>query len=74
MPAVVAGANVSLQARTHEYVEVTDAETGVADFNLLPAGDYTLFARWEQGTEIADEFRVADDGNDNGITGEGGEA
>jgi DNA gyrase subunit B len=33
-----------------------------------------LFARWEQGTEIADEFRVADDGNDNGITGEGGEA
>jgi DNA gyrase/topoisomerase IV subunit B len=33
-----------------------------------------LFARWEQGTEIADEFRVAGDGNDNGMTGEGGEA
>ena len=33
-----------------------------------------LFARWEQGTEIADEFRVADDGNDNGITSEGGKA
>jgi DNA gyrase subunit B len=32
-----------------------------------------LFARWEQGTEIADEFQVTDDGNDNGITGEGGE-
>jgi hypothetical protein len=47
IPTVVEGANVSLQARTHEHVEVTDAETGIADFNLLPAGEYSLFARKE---------------------------
>ena len=38
-PTVVEGANVSLQARTHEYVDVTDADAGVADFSLLPAGE-----------------------------------
>jgi len=47
IPAVVEGASVSLQARTHEHVEVTDAVTGVADFSLLPAGEYSLFARKE---------------------------
>jgi len=47
VPAIVEGANVSLQARTHEYVDVIAAEVGVADFTQLPAGEYSLFARKE---------------------------
>ena len=47
VPTIVEGANVSLQARTHEYVDVTDADDGVADFTSLPAGEYSLFARRE---------------------------
>jgi hypothetical protein len=47
VPAVVYGASVSLQARTHEFVEVTDADGGEADFTGLPAGEYSLFARME---------------------------
>ncbi len=46
-PAAVPGATVSLQARTHEYVDVVDALDGTAGFALLPAGDYMLFARME---------------------------
>ncbi|MCK4549901.1 MAG: hypothetical protein KAU49_07015, partial [Candidatus Krumholzibacteria bacterium] len=47
VPAIVEGAKVSLQARTHEYVDVTDADVGVADFTWLAAGEYSLFARKE---------------------------
>jgi hypothetical protein len=47
IPTIVDGAQVSLQARTHEYVDVTDAESGVAGFSSLPAGEYSLFARRE---------------------------
>jgi len=47
VPAVVESAKVSLQARTHEYVDVIDADAGVADFTSLPAGEYSLFARRE---------------------------
>jgi hypothetical protein len=46
-PAVVEGAIVSLQAKTHEYVTTADAEDGVADFSGLPAGEYMMFARRE---------------------------
>lgn len=47
VPTVIDGADVSLQARTHEYVEVTESDAGIADFSLLPAGEYSLFARKE---------------------------
>lgn len=47
IPTIVEGAQVSIQARTHEYVDVTDAEEGVAGFSNLPAGEYSLFARRE---------------------------
>lgn len=47
-PAVVPGAVVSLQSRTHEHIEVTESnESGAAGFGALPAGEYTLFARRE---------------------------
>jgi len=46
-PTAVAGALVSLQARTHEYVDITDAPDGTAGFIMLPAGEYSLFARME---------------------------
>jgi hypothetical protein len=46
-PAPVQGANVSLQARTHEFVGVGEATEGVVDFSSLPAGEYSLFARRE---------------------------
>lgn len=46
-PAAVPGATVSLQARTHEYVDVAEAPDGTAGFALLPAGEYMLFARME---------------------------
>ena len=45
IPTIVDGAQVSLQARTHEHVDVADAEEGVAGFSSLPAGEYSLFAR-----------------------------
>ncbi len=45
---VVSGAAVSLQSRSHEYVEVTESnDGGTAGFYALPAGDYSLFARRE---------------------------
>ena len=47
-PAVLQGASVSLQARSHEYVDASESdEAGIADFTGLPAGDYTIFARRE---------------------------
>lgn len=47
IPTIVKGAQVSIQARTHEYVDATEAEDGVAGFSSLPAGEYSLFARRE---------------------------
>jgi hypothetical protein len=47
-PAVLQGATVSLQARSHEYVDASESdETGIAGFTGLAAGDYTVFARRE---------------------------
>ncbi len=54
VPAVVAGANVSLQARTHEYVEVTDAETGILYAGMLftlPLGVWLTGPRFELGPD-----------------------
>ena len=46
--AVVSGAAVSLQSRTHEHIDVTESdESGIAGFAALPAGEYSLFARRE---------------------------
>jgi len=47
VPAVVEGANVSLQARTHEYITATEAVDGTTEFDDLPAGQYSIFARME---------------------------
>lgn len=47
VPAPVEGAKVSLQARTHEYITTGEASDGTVDFSMLPAGQYSLFARWE---------------------------
>ena len=47
VPAVVEGAQVSLQARTHEEIEVTEAPDGEAGFEGLPAGEFPIFARCE---------------------------
>ncbi len=47
-PAIVTGAAVSLQSRTHEHVDVTESDAyGMAGFAALPAGEYSLFARRE---------------------------
>ncbi len=47
-PSVLQGAKVSIQARTHEYVDASESDdTGVAGFTGLAAGDYTVFARSE---------------------------
>ena len=45
IPAVVEGAAVSLQARTHEYVTAGEADDGSIGFTMLPAGEYSVFAR-----------------------------
>jgi hypothetical protein len=47
-PSVLQGAKVSLQARSHEFVDSGESdEAGVAWFSGLAAGDYTVFARRE---------------------------
>ena len=47
-PTLLAGAKVSIQARTHEYVSAGESdESGTAGFSGLAAGDYTIFARRE---------------------------
>ena len=47
-PSVLGGASVSIQARTHEYVNAGESDdTGTAGFEGLAAGDYTVFARRE---------------------------
>ena len=47
-PAYLGGAKVSIQARSHEYVDVGESDDlGIAGFTGLVAGDYTVFARRE---------------------------
>ena len=47
-PAVLPGAKVSIQSRSHEYVAAGESdEAGFAGFAGLAAGDYTVFARRE---------------------------
>ncbi len=47
-PTILAGAKVSIQARTHEYVDAGESNgKGLAGFAGLAAGDYTIFARRE---------------------------
>lgn len=47
-PSILQGAQVSIQAKTHEYVNAGESdETGVAGFVGLAAGDYIIFARRE---------------------------
>jgi hypothetical protein len=47
-PSFLEGAKVSIQARTHEYVDVGESDdSGTAGFEGLAAGDYTVFARRE---------------------------
>jgi len=48
VPSVIGEAKVSLQARTHEYSAGDESgEDGVAEFDGLPAGEYSVFARRE---------------------------
>jgi hypothetical protein len=47
IPTRVEGASVSLQARTHEYVTAGQATDGTTEFDGLPAGEYSIFARRE---------------------------
>lgn len=47
-PACLDGVKVSIQARTHEYVDAGESNSeGMAGFAGLAAGDYTVFARRE---------------------------
>lgn len=47
-PAYLGGAKVSIQARSHEFVDAGESDdSGIAGFTGLAAGDYTVFARRE---------------------------